>query len=100
MVGGRDAACCRRMAAALAAAGFSVRPPVAGVRGMHPRSICNRGRTGCGVQLELGAGLRRQLNASARQMERFSRTVRGVIAASLDAAVRPGRCGGSIRIRP
>jgi phage replication-related protein YjqB (UPF0714/DUF867 family) len=84
MVGGRDAACSRQVAAALSVAGFAVRPPVSGIGGMHPRNICNRGRTGRGVQLELGAGLRRELMASRRRMARFARTVRGVLAASLD----------------
>jgi phage replication-related protein YjqB (UPF0714/DUF867 family) len=85
MVGGRNAAGGRSLAAALAQAGFTVRPPGAGLGGVHPGNICNRGKTRRGIQLELGAGLRRELSASHRKMDRFARTVRGVLAASLDA---------------
>ena len=35
------------------------------LQGEHPRNICNRGRRGCGAQLELSHGLRSSLNEAA-----------------------------------
>lgn len=59
-VGGRDKAGRNRIATELRAAGFDVRdierPNLAGESAAN---ICNRGRSGGGVQLEIGAGLRR-----------------------------------------
>ena len=35
------------------------------LQGVHPENICNRGRRGCGVQLELSFGLRSSLTEAA-----------------------------------
>jgi phage replication-related protein YjqB (UPF0714/DUF867 family) len=59
-IGGRDKATKERISATLKAAGFDARE----VDKPHPAgeaqdNICNRGRSGAGVQLEIAAGLRR-----------------------------------------
>jgi phage replication-related protein YjqB (UPF0714/DUF867 family)/predicted GNAT family N-acyltransferase len=61
-VGGRDGT--RRLAIrrALQDAGFDARESERpGFRGNNPNNICNRGYSGRGVQLEISAGLRRQM---------------------------------------
>jgi len=61
-VGGLDAGLALRIVETLRRAGFDARQsPRAGLRGLHPKNICNRGRSGKGVQLEISAGLRREL---------------------------------------
>ena len=61
-VGGLDRERMDGITASLRAAGFEVRehhnPEMQGV---HARNICNRGRSGRGVQLEISAGLRRTM---------------------------------------
>jgi phage replication-related protein YjqB (UPF0714/DUF867 family) len=44
--------------------------------GRSRNNICNRGRTGSGIQLEIRRGLRDELVAEPRLLRRFSRTVR------------------------
>ncbi|WP_051940885.1 poly-gamma-glutamate hydrolase family protein [Phaeacidiphilus oryzae] len=59
-LGGADTVLGERIAAALGAAGFAVdgeSTPVA-INGSSPRNICNRNRSGAGVQLELSSGQR------------------------------------------
>ena len=76
MVGGLDASRRRRIASELARAGFPVRPPSAGLAGEHPVNICNRGRWGKGVQMEVSAALRRHLGHDPDGMARLARAVR------------------------
>ena len=63
---------------ALRKAGFS-----AGVNktlpGLHRDNICNRTRTGKGVQLELPRSLRRTLASDHRSLERFREAIRAAI---------------------
>lgn len=71
-VGGKDEALGTRIQSELLAAGFNVeRHENPNLQGTHPENICNRGRTGRGVQLELSKGLRMQffeaLSPSGRQ---------------------------------
>jgi phage replication-related protein YjqB (UPF0714/DUF867 family) len=54
------------------------------LQGIHPRNICNRGRRGCGVQLEISWGLRAALMAgappqSAPSLGAFAGAVRAAI---------------------
>lgn len=91
-VGGRDEALRERLLAALAGAGFAAAPDPSPTRqGRGVTNICNRGRSGCGVQLELPVGMRRRLfereaagvwrpNAAA---VRLVQTVRAVLEATL-----------------
>lgn len=87
-VGGLDAGRARRIVEALRRAGFDARQSRrVGLRGIHPKNICNRGRSGKGVQLEISAGLRRELFESLscrslrRKTERFFRFIAALRAA-------------------
>jgi phage replication-related protein YjqB (UPF0714/DUF867 family) len=58
-LGGLDTGLRDRLAASLTAGGFSVaRHAKPTMQGVHPSNICNRGQSGCGVQLEIARGLR------------------------------------------
>jgi phage replication-related protein YjqB (UPF0714/DUF867 family) len=59
LLGGRDERLKYALAPALAACGLSVQTNGHDFPGLDPRNICNRGRTGQGVQMELSANLRR-----------------------------------------
>lgn len=84
-LGGLDHALGSAIGRALAACGFPVgthEDPQ--LQGVHPANICNRGRRGRGVQLELSRGLRCFLVRSARTESRanlthFAEAVRGAI---------------------
>lgn len=90
--GGLDEALRERLLAALAGAGFDAAPdPSPTSQGRGATNICNRGRSGRGVQLELPVGMRRRLfdregagtwrpNAAAA---RLAETVRAVLDAAL-----------------
>ena len=58
MLGGLDSDLRSQMASALTNAGIDVHSEGHNFPGTHPRNICNRGRRGKGVQLELTDGLR------------------------------------------
>lgn len=61
-IGGRDRAGGEGIIARLQEAGFPARRcERAGLRGLQPNNLCNRGLSGTGVQLELSMGLRRML---------------------------------------
>ena len=57
-VGGLDRGLKARLIQALKAAGFRARPGVGDHAGCYPDNVCNRGRSGRGVQLEITKGLR------------------------------------------
>ena len=60
--GGRDAPLRRRVTLALQAQGFTVeRHPDPDLQGLEPTNLCNRGRSGRGVQLEIARPLRLQM---------------------------------------
>lgn len=79
MAGGLDKPLSRGIAGCIAEAGFSIRAPENGMSAVHPLNICNRGKTGKGVQLEISYGLRKRLNQSEDMMQRFASAVRSVI---------------------
>jgi phage replication-related protein YjqB (UPF0714/DUF867 family) len=95
-VGGRDAALGERIRAALESGGFAVEVHVsAELQGTATANICNRGRRGQGVQLELGAGLRKRLFESLTAEGRARPT--GDLE-RYAAAVRAGlRAGGALQ---
>jgi len=59
LLGGLNEGLKRELAHALAQLGFSCLTEGHPFPGRHPRNICNRGRSGEGVQLELSRGLRK-----------------------------------------
>ena len=73
-LGGRHDALARRIAAALQAVGFEASFGDERHPGAHPRNLCNRGRDGRGVQLEISRGLRLTLFRGLRALERQSET--------------------------
>jgi len=90
-LGGRDETLRDAVGDALRAAGFGAALNTA-LPGVHPSNICNRTRSGTGVQLELPRSLRRNLAEDSRMMARFSTALRAAISAAGldgDAATRP-----------
>jgi phage replication-related protein YjqB (UPF0714/DUF867 family) len=83
MVGGRDAARGKRLSDVLAEKGFCIRPPGLRTGGVHPLNICNRGKTKQGIQMELGAALRREFMADPLKLAVFARTVQTVLVEAL-----------------
>ena len=89
-LGGRDETLRDAVGDALRAAGFEAALNTA-LPGVHPSNICNRTRSGTGVQLELPRSLRRNLAEDGRMMARFSTALRAAISAAGldgDAATR------------
>jgi phage replication-related protein YjqB (UPF0714/DUF867 family) len=58
LLGGLDAALKKRLCEAIAASGTETHLLGHQFRAVHPRNICNRGRRGAGVQVELTSALR------------------------------------------
>ncbi len=59
LMGGRDAGLRELIASSLRAQGVGCQDAPAGLDALDPRNVCNRGRSGVGVQLELSLELRR-----------------------------------------
>jgi phage replication-related protein YjqB (UPF0714/DUF867 family) len=59
LLGGRDEELKQRLVPALRAQGLSVQTDGHSYPGLDPRNVCNRSRSGMGVQIELSAPLRR-----------------------------------------
>ncbi|MEP2953557.1 MAG: poly-gamma-glutamate hydrolase family protein [Sulfitobacter sp.] len=77
-LGGRAEALRDAIGAALRDAGFDAAPNTT-LPGVHETNICNRTRSGEGVQLELPRSLRRALAEEADMLERFCLAVRGTL---------------------
>jgi phage replication-related protein YjqB (UPF0714/DUF867 family) len=87
-VGGLDEALIERLIGALEAAGFDAREDNSHHAGNSVENICNRGRSGRGIQLELSTGLRRAMfgeptwwrrEATTAVFDRFVGAVRAVL---------------------
>lgn len=78
-LGGREEGLRDAIGAALGHAGFATRSDRRNP-GRHPLNICNRGRTGQGVQLEISRDLRRKLRHDHDLRARFAEAVREGIA--------------------
>lgn len=76
MIGGLDTELKRKIEDALRQAGFTIAEPPEQLDGDNPRNICNRGRSGKGVQLEISEALRRKLHEDIGLLRRFSDAVR------------------------
>ena len=77
-LGGRAEALRDAIGVALRDAGFDAAPNTT-LPGVHETNICNRTRSGEGVQLELPRSLRRALAEEADMLERFCLAVRGAL---------------------
>lgn len=69
-IGGLDEALVERFIAAFLSAGFAAEKGRGRISGRSPRNICNQGKTGMGVQIEVSEGLRKQM---FRGLDRESR---------------------------
>ena len=79
MVGGRHASLCSQIKTSLKGKGFKVKLPDRKVAAEHPLNICNRGRSGKGVQLELSSRLRQSLQSHPQNRQNFTEAVRNVL---------------------
>ncbi|WP_066633159.1 poly-gamma-glutamate hydrolase family protein [Desulfolucanica intricata] len=79
MVGGLDEELGNELKTALKEAGLTVREPTAKYRGRRQTNICNRGRRGKGIQLEITFALRKHLFEDLHLKQRFTRTVRSFL---------------------
>jgi len=91
-VGGLDRHLRERLIAVLRQAGFEAERATGDLAGCYASNICNRGRSGRGVQLEITEGLRlamfealswRGRERTTAVFERFVAAVRGVFAAGV-----------------
>ena len=78
-LGGLDTALRDRLRETLTAAGFEARHDAQRYPGLHAMNVCNRGRSGRGVQLELPRSLRRHLTADPACLRLFSDSVRAAL---------------------
>ncbi len=87
-VGGLEETLRDRIGLRLVEADFSAKPVGRGHRlsGRGPLNICNRGRRGAGVQLELPLTLRKQLLADMARHQRFAAAVRDAVEGYLEEA--------------
>lgn len=87
LLGGLHIPLVSRVRNALGSAGFQVEAR-AGLQGLHPQNLCNRGRSGGGVQLELSSGLRKTLFLDlTRSGRRWTTTVFDRFVETLSSAL-------------
>jgi phage replication-related protein YjqB (UPF0714/DUF867 family) len=76
-VGGRDAELRDAIRDRLEASGFRTAwPPNVDLQGVSPRNICNKGRRGCGAQVELSRDLRDELRRDSEKLAAFAAAIR------------------------
>jgi phage replication-related protein YjqB (UPF0714/DUF867 family) len=83
MLGGLHIALIDRFARGLEQTGFLCQNPVGNIRGHDPGNLCNRGRTGMGVQLEISHKLRHRLRIDVDLKNVFVDTIRRVLVSYL-----------------
>jgi phage replication-related protein YjqB (UPF0714/DUF867 family) len=79
MIGGLHAALIGQLTRGLERSGFQCRSPVGKIHGHDPRNLCNRGRTGTGVQFEISHRLRYRLRDDVDLRNVFVVSVRSVL---------------------
>lgn len=85
-LGGLDAPLVQFLATELAAAGFKTWVSDGPLAGRDRGNICNRGKSGAGVQLELPRTLRDALQGDAVFLGRFARAARSAITLHIGSA--------------
>jgi phage replication-related protein YjqB (UPF0714/DUF867 family) len=78
-LGGLDQRRRDKIAESLEAAGFAAKTTGHVFPGQKPSNICNRGRSGAGIQLELPKCLRDQLRRDSERLSAFADAVRRVL---------------------
>lgn len=86
-MGGRDTVSRHAIGEALTQAGFKIDDDPPKFRGREISNICNRGKTGAGVQLEIPSTLRTTFTAQPQERLRLVNAVRAALAALTDAHV-------------
>lgn len=81
MIGGLDSIFGQELSSALHQQGFIVKQSEQRYRGIRTTNICNRGRTGKGVQLEISYALRKRIFEDIEYRIRFVDTIRITIKA-------------------
>ena len=79
MMGGLHATLRSEMERQLEESGFQSRPPGEGLMGTDPRNICNRGKLGQGVQMEISRKIRDLLRNDKGRLRTFAEAVRRAI---------------------
>jgi phage replication-related protein YjqB (UPF0714/DUF867 family) len=79
MIGGLNSDLGLLIRDAVEASGFRTKPPTKGTKGCDPANICNRGKSGAGVQLEVSRNLREALKNNGSQLELFATSIRKAI---------------------
>jgi len=79
IVGGLDHTLAEKIEDALFQHGFTERHYPHHLRGLDPHNVCNRGRSGKGVQLEISRKLRDELMNDKEKMERFVEAVKNAL---------------------
>jgi len=83
-MGGNDTALGNKIRYALNEAGFSAMDETNRyLMARNSQNICNRGQTGCGVQLEIHKGLRNKLKEDATLMTKFCSSIQAALIKSL-----------------
>lgn len=93
MIGGLNSDLRLLIKETLEARGFEVRPTTKGTEGCHIDNICNRGRLGAGVQLEISRILRDLLVSDSNQLHLFASSIRKAMDMYLKSqkAISPNR---------
>jgi phage replication-related protein YjqB (UPF0714/DUF867 family) len=87
LLGGLNVPLVSHVRNSLTSAGFLVESRE-GLQGVHPDNLCNRGKSGGGVQIELSSGLRKTLFLDlTRSGRRWTTTVFDCFAATLRSAL-------------
>jgi phage replication-related protein YjqB (UPF0714/DUF867 family) len=87
MIGGLDDGLSLKIKHQLEASGFQTRPPTEGLGGTDSRNICNRGRSKCGVQLEISRKIRDSLRMNRDQLHSFASAIRRAIQLYLSSVL-------------
>lgn len=83
-LGGLNGPSLEKMEKQLKLAGFSAEVKSGDLAGAHPNNICNLGRTGRGVQLEIPKSLRDELKANPARLRAFSVAIRKTFLPEVD----------------
>jgi phage replication-related protein YjqB (UPF0714/DUF867 family) len=76
MIGGLNTCLKSEIEGELGRAGFPTRKATQGLKAIDPANICNRGRSGMGVQLEISRQLRDSFRADRRRLREFADAIR------------------------
>jgi phage replication-related protein YjqB (UPF0714/DUF867 family) len=76
MVGGLHTCLKSEIEGELGRAGFQTREATQGLKAIDPANICNRGRSGMGVQLEISRQLRDSFRADGGRLREFADAIR------------------------